>query len=228
MASKLKVNEIEPYSASTVKFNNTLEVDTLEVDTINVNNTLAVDTISEKTSANGDSIDGYVIKDGTVPFTWATPVATTSGTSASFVGIPATASEIIFVVDNLSTDGTDETARVKVGYGSTPTYTSTVRGGTGTKWYNATGRNYFYPDYSAGEIMASPLQNAARYITTILNYTKLTSTKYSVTGTAFQTGAENASFICAFIDITSEITAVSIRASAGATFDSGTIYMGYR
>ena len=49
--SKIKVNEISKHDASE----------------ITVNDTVKVDTIAEKTSANGVTIDGLLIKDGAIP-----------------------------------------------------------------------------------------------------------------------------------------------------------------
>jgi len=74
--------------------------------------TPAVDVINEATSAAGVTIDGVLIKDGevaasAVPVTRETAIATTSGTTATFTGIPSWVKRITVVFNQISVDSSD-------------------------------------------------------------------------------------------------------------------------
>jgi len=75
--SKIKVNEISKHDSSEITINDTIKVDTISektsangvtIDGVNLKDSVVkTDTISEKTSAAGVTIDGLLIKDGAIP-----------------------------------------------------------------------------------------------------------------------------------------------------------------
>jgi hypothetical protein len=73
---------------------------------------VVTDVISEKTSDAGVTVDGLLIKDGViaasaVPITRETAITTTSGTTATFTGIPSWVRRITVVFNQISVDSTD-------------------------------------------------------------------------------------------------------------------------
>jgi hypothetical protein len=73
---------------------------------------VVTDVISENTSDAGVTVDGLLIKDGViaasaVPITRETAIDTTSGTTATFTGIPSWVRRITVVFNQISIDSTD-------------------------------------------------------------------------------------------------------------------------
>jgi hypothetical protein len=104
-----------------------------------VGTTLSVDTIAEKTSNAGVTVDGVLLKDGvtaasSIIITSGTPLATTSGSSVEFTGIPTWAKKITVMFYGISVDTTNG-IYVQIGPSggvTTTGYTSTSIRGSGS------------------------------------------------------------------------------------------------
>jgi len=152
-----------------------------------------------------------------------TAVASTSGTSIDFTSIPSWVKRITVVLNAVSTNGTSS-IRLRLGYGSTPTYITTGYNSSGGQ---INGTSASAPNGADGFITATGIVAAASYwgqFTLIQfspnnwNYTSIVSSTSTIAGYA----AGN-------LNLTSNVlTAVRITTINGTdTFDNGTINILY-
>ncbi|CAB4214171.1 hypothetical protein UFOVP1459_19 [uncultured Caudovirales phage] len=149
-----------------------------------------------------------------------TAVASTSGTSISFTGIPSWVKRVTVMFSGISTSGTSDHI-IRLGYGATPTYvtsgylgTSTTQGGTSTS-------------FSTG-LMFNSSAAAADAWSGIATITNITGNVWTMTSMIGNTVNNNARFGAGNVSTTTVLTAVRITTVNGTdTFDAGSINIMY-
>lgn len=150
--------------------------------------------------------------------TLATAVASTSGTSIDFTGLPSWVKRITVMFNGVSTNGTS-IIQLQLGTGSTSYTTSGYVGGA---WF----ANTTNLTVTTG-LPISGSNAAARIYSGIMTLTYMGSNMWSGAGTFFDT-TQNASLGASAVTLAATLTAVRITTVNGTdTFDAGTINVLY-
>jgi hypothetical protein len=153
-----------------------------------------------------------------------TAVASTSGTSIDFTGIPSWVKRITVMFSGVSTNGTS-TVQVQLGTGATPTYTTS--GYLGASMAVASGSS------TAGEQNGAGFRVYANSSATSVNHgniviANLTSNTWSLSSVLGQSDGARVSWAGGSIALAAALTAIRITTVNGTdTFDAGTINILY-
>ena len=153
-----------------------------------------------------------------------TAVASTSGTSINFTGIPSWVKRVTVMFQGVSTSGTSS-VQVQLGTGGTPTYTTSGYLGSSMAVASGTG--------TAGEQNGAGLRVYANSAATSVNHgniviTNLTSNTWSLSSVFGQSDAARVSWAGGSIALAAALTAIRITTVNGTdTFDAGTINILY-
>jgi hypothetical protein len=153
-----------------------------------------------------------------------TAVASTSGTSIDFTGIPAWVKRVTVMFQGVSTSGTSS-VQVQLGTGGTPTYTTSGYLGSSMAVASGTG--------TAGEQNGAGLRVYANSAATSVNHgniviTNLTSNTWSLSSVFGQSDVARVSWAGGSIALAAALTAIRITTVNGTdTFDAGTINILY-
>jgi len=177
---------------------------------IGVSNLSATGTPSASTFLRGDNAWAGTITSGTA-------VASTSGTSIDFTGIPATAKRITVMFNGVSTNGS---SFIQIQLGDS--------GGVETTGYvgiMATSGGGGTIDTSITTGFGIRANNAGYIIDGLVNISKLSGNTYVASGTSAATGAGTGTFVTSGSKTLSDtLTQVRITTVNGTdTFDAGTI-----
>ena len=150
--------------------------------------------------------------------TLATAVASTSGTSIDFTGLPSWVKKITVMFNGVSTNGTS-IIQLQLGTGSTSYTTSGYVGGA---WF----ANTTNLTVTTG-LPISGSNAAARIYSGLMTLTSMGSNMWAGAGTFFDT-SQNASMGASAVTLGAALTAVRITTVNGTdTFDAGTINILY-
>ena len=150
--------------------------------------------------------------------TLATAVASTSGTSIDFTGLPSWVKKITVMFNGVSTNGTS-IIQLQLGTGSTSYTTSGYVGGA---WFS----NTTNLTVTTG-LPISGSNAAARIYSGLMTLTSMGSNMWAGAGTFFDT-SQNASMGASAVTLGAALTAVRITTVNGTdTFDAGTINILY-
>jgi len=153
-----------------------------------------------------------------------TAVASTSGTSIDFTGIPAWVKRITVMFSGVSTSGTSS-VQVQLGTGAGPTFTTSGYLGASMAVANGTG--------TAGEQNGTGLRIYANTSATSINHgniiiSNLTGNTWSLSSVLGQSDAARVSWAGGSIALAAALTALRITTVNGTdTFDAGTINIFY-
>lgn len=153
-------------------------------------------------------------------FTFATPIATTSGTNHDFTGIPAGVTEIEVVFRGTSLSGTDN---ILVQLGTSGGFVS-----TGYESYNLLGVGGSSSSGSSTAGMVAILGNAAYAITGSYRLIRSTANTWTGTLSGFNTANSLVWDGGGDIALAAALTQVRITRTGANTFDAGTVTVGYR
>ena len=152
----------------------------------------------------------------------ATAVASTSGTSIDFTGIPAWVKRITVMFQGVSTSGTSN-VQIQLGTGST-TYTTTGYLGGNT---TAAG-SLAQANATTGFVLGSGNQTAASVMHGQVFITNITGNSWVDTGSIFMSNTGAIHFTGGSIALAAALTAVRITTVNGTdTFDAGSINIMY-
>jgi len=151
-----------------------------------------------------------------------TAVASTSGTSIDFTGIPAWVKRVTVLLAGVSTNSTSP-IQLQIGTGSTTYVTSGYTCGSGIfGGSNNTGIN----SYTAGFVLPAALAADLHY--TEFRLMNLSGNQWVCHGTGYSTGNPYTTIVNGTISLAAVLTAVRITTIAGtSTFDAGTINILY-
>jgi hypothetical protein len=151
----------------------------------------------------------------------ATAVASTSGTSIDFTGIPSTVKRITVMFQGISVSGTSDFA-IQLGTGATPTYTTSGYSGSTAN----TSSGFQNP---TTQVLCVYTASAASVSSGIITIALLNSSTnlWSISGTGCS-AASFASFTGYSVTLSAVLTAVRIKTGNGTdTFDAGSINILY-
>ena len=151
------------------------------------------------------------------PLQSATAVASTSGTSIDFTGIPSWVKRITLMFSGVSTNGTSSTI-VQLGTGATPTYTTSGYLGSAATSSGATVTNFSTGFMVNNSVGAASVVHGHIVIINISGNTWVESAVLALSDSA------NTRDSAGSITLGDVLTAIRITTVAGAnTFDAGTI-----
>ena len=151
------------------------------------------------------------------PLQSATAVASTSGTSIDFTGIPSWVKRITLMFSGVSTNGTSSTI-VQLGTGATPTYTTSGYLGSAATSSGATVTNFSTGFMVNNSVGAASVVHGHIVIINISGNTWVQSAVLALSDSA------NTRDSAGSITLGDVLTAIRITTVAGAnTFDAGTI-----
>ena len=192
---------------------------------VTASTSIITDTITERTASAGVTVGGVLLKSSLIsgvyrPITAATAVASTSGTSVDFTGIPSWVKRITVILQGVSTSGATG-LYILLGTGATPTYVSTGYAGGASTGSNAILTN----NVTTGVYVATTSSTASLVhgVATIYNLSgnswvgSCNSQLSNTTGYAFSTAS---------ISLGAALTAIRLYAS-GDTFDAGSVNIHY-
>jgi hypothetical protein len=177
----------------------------------------ATGTPSASTFLRGDNTFSTLPTSG---FTLATPVATTSGTSIDFTGIPSGTKLIIFSIQNCSTNGSDH-IRIQIGDSGGIEASSYDCGlaEVGGGGYNTSGITDGLPIY---------LGTSARFFTTTVTITLInSSTNLYNLCSVYYGNNYGMGFSSGYKTLSATLDRVRLTGNAGGTFDSGSANIMY-
>lgn len=155
------------------------------------------------------------------PLNSGTAVASTSGTSIDFTGIPSWVKRITLMFSGVSTNGTS-TVIIQLGTGATPTYTTSGYLGSVATSSGATVTNF-----STG-FMVNNSVAAASVVHGQVVLTNLTGNLWTEIGVLGLSDSANTRDSAGSVTLGDALTAVRITTTGGAnTFDAGTINILY-
>jgi hypothetical protein len=157
---------------------------------------------------------------GSAGLTFATPIATTSGTDHDFTGIPAGVSEIEVVFRGVSLSGTDS---ILVQLGTSGGFVV-----TGYESYNLLGIGGSSSSLSATNGFVARLGNAGYAITGVYRLVRSTANTWTGTISGFNTASSLVWDGGGDIALAAALTQVRITRTGTNTFDAGTVTVGWR
>lgn len=156
--------------------------------------------------------------------TLGTAVASTSGTSINFTGLPDWVERITILFAGVSTSGTSNVG-IQLGTGGTPTYTTTGYAAAGN---TIAGGGVASASYTTLFGLGSGNQLAASIMQGRMEIYNITGNTWVFSGTTSQTNTNATHLGNGSIALGAELTAVRITTSGGTdTFDAGTINIFY-
>lgn len=157
------------------------------------------------------------------PFTAGTAVASTSGTSIDFTGIPSWVKRITVMFSGVSTSSTN-VARVQLGTGATPTYVNSGYACSAAAIGSA--NTTAITAYTDG-FPVSRTSVAADTISSIMTITNITGTTWLVSANTRTSGNSVFSVVSGQVDAGAVVTALRITINGTDTFDAGSINILY-
>jgi hypothetical protein len=173
------------------------------------------------TTLSGTTITGTSVRGG---ITSGTAVASTSGTSIDFTGIPSWVKRITVMFSGVSTSGTSS-VQVQLGTGAGPTFTTS--GYLGASMAVASGSG------TAGEQNGTGLRIYANTVATSINHgniiiSNLTGNTWSLSSVLGQSDGVRVSWAGGSIALAAALTAIRITTVNGTdTFDAGAVNILY-
>ena len=153
-----------------------------------------------------------------------TAVASTSGTTINFTGLPSWIERITILFQGVSTTGTSSVG-IQLGTGGTPTYTTTGYASVGN---TIAGAGVASTTYTALFGLGSSNQVAASIMHGHMTLSNITGNNWVFSGTTSQTNTNATHVGNGSISLGAALTAVRITTVAGTdTFDAGTINIFY-
>jgi hypothetical protein len=151
-----------------------------------------------------------------------TAVASTSGTSIDFTGLPSWVKKITVMLSGVSVSSTSSIL-VQLGTGATPTYTITGYAGGGVRFGTSTlGAASFTTGFGLNNASAAALIGGS------ITITNVTGNTWSASGTAGS--ADTGTFVMVTggsIALAAALTAVRITTNGADTFDAGSVNILY-